>query len=167
HHCEMRDQPGPAATSGCWPFSGERQSVEEGADVVLLARGVGGVGIFGVLLLDFVSELVFAALILGARDDLIVDAGNDLFDHLTGRCCWGWSGSWSRGLARSWTGRWRRDLCGHRQTGESNQNETNQKQAKFLHRMYWATTLPGLAGKGWLGPMKYFTPSERTPLVQP
>jgi hypothetical protein len=35
-------------------------------------------------LFDFVAELIFAALKLGARDDLVVDAGNDLFDDLAG-----------------------------------------------------------------------------------
>ena len=59
--------------------------IDEVAQDILFLIGVNLVGIGGILLLDLVTKLIFAAIEFSAGDDLIVDAGNDLFDDLSGR----------------------------------------------------------------------------------
>ena len=56
----------------------------ETAQNISFALGKQLVGTSRVLLLDFLLELFALALVVRARDDLIVNPGNDLLDHRIG-----------------------------------------------------------------------------------
>src|ERR1035437_6094061 len=133
HLVQALDEIGVAGNAEVFPFVEQKLLVDKIAEDVFFTIGVGFVGIFGVLLLDLVLELILAAFKLRTGDDLVVDAGNDLFDDLSGLCD---------------------RKCG--QTGQSNKN-----QGKFLHRIDWAATLPGLADKSGASRFQHFTPLER------
>ena len=155
-------------------MSSKKLLVDEIAENVFLALGEGLVGILGVLLFDFVPELVFAALKLGTSDDLIVDASDDLFHHLAGGLRRAGCGGRGRGrrLCRRLAGGLRGGLSDRDggQAGETNQKQTKQSEInsnkpKFLHKCIGPPRLLspcflGLRAKGGYRPMEYFTPSE-------
>jgi hypothetical protein len=96
HLVELLNQFGVAGDAEVFAFVEQELLVDQIAENVFLALGVDGVGIFGVLLFDFVPKLVFTAVVLGLRNDLIVDAGDNLFHYLTVGC-------WAR-RSRGWYG---------------------------------------------------------------
>ena len=55
--------------------------IDQIAQNVALLFGKNAVRIGGILLLDFLLELVALADVFRARDDLVVDPADDLFDH--------------------------------------------------------------------------------------
>ncbi len=63
----------------------EELLIDEIAENVFLAIVEIVVGVGGILLEDFLLELVAAANVFGAGDDLVVDSGDDLFDYRVGR----------------------------------------------------------------------------------
>ena len=83
HLVETLDQVGIAGDAEVFGLVEEKLLVDEIAQNVLFAFGKVLVGVVGILLFDLVAELVFAAIVFGTRDDLVVDAGNDLFDDLS------------------------------------------------------------------------------------
>ena len=85
HLVKLLNQVGIAGDVEIFAFFQEQLLVDEVAKDILLLVGIDLVGAVGILLLGFVAELVLTAGVLGAGDDLVVDAGNDLLDHLSGR----------------------------------------------------------------------------------
>ena len=59
--------------------------VNQIAQNVALLLGKSAVGVGGVLLLNFLLELIAAADVFRARDNFVVYPGDDLFDHGIGR----------------------------------------------------------------------------------
>src|SRR5258708_22375609 len=64
---------------------GKKGVVDQIAQHVLLTVGEEFVGVVGILLLDLIAELILAANVFRAGDDLVVDAHDDFFDDLSGR----------------------------------------------------------------------------------
>ena len=87
HLVHALDEFGVAGNAEVFSLVQQKLLINEIAEDVLFTAGVGLVGIGGILLLDLFLELILAPFELRTRDDLIVDAGDDLFDDLPGREC--------------------------------------------------------------------------------
>ena len=83
HLVKTLDQIRVAGNAQIFSLVQEELLIDEVAQNVFFAFGKFLVGVVGILLFDFVAELIFAAIVFGTRDDLVVDARNDLFDDLS------------------------------------------------------------------------------------
>ena len=83
HLVETFDEVGVAGNAEVFRLVEEELLIDEIAQNVFFAFGKLLIGVLGILLFDFVAELIFAAIVFGTRDDLVVDARNDLFDDLS------------------------------------------------------------------------------------
>src|SRR5690349_12972934 len=85
HLVKLFDQVGIGGDTQILAFFKQELLVDEIPKDVLFTVGIDLVGVIGVLLLDFITKLVFAARKLRLGNDLIVNPSNDFFDDLASR----------------------------------------------------------------------------------
>src|ERR1700722_4382600 len=128
HLVQRLDEIGIAVDGEIFSFFEEQLLVDQIAEDVFFAIAEDLTGVRWVLLLDFVLELIFAALVLGARNDLVINSRDNLFDNLSAS-----------------------------KSGQAHRNGENQGKSLHLHKGLWATTPPlGLAGRGALNRYQIF-----------
>ena len=85
HFVEALDEFGVAGDAKIFAFLQQELLVNQIAQNVALLLGENALGVSRVLLLHILLDLIAAANVFRARDDLIVYAGDNLFDHSIGR----------------------------------------------------------------------------------
>ena len=84
HFVKPLDQFSVGGNTEVLAFFQQKLAVYKPAENVLLAGGDHLGCVRRILLLRFIFKLLLLAFIIGASDDLIVDAGNDFFYHCVG-----------------------------------------------------------------------------------
>src|SRR5208282_976907 len=89
HFIEALDQFGVAGDAQVFGFLQQKLLVNEVAQNIFLSFGKQAIGVGGVLLLNFLLELIAAADVFRAGHDFVVHPGDDLFNHgIGGRKSW-------------------------------------------------------------------------------